>query len=243
MLSEKPWRVEATLALGLRVFLCLFAGLVLDALARHVFGAAACDRWGLHAVIATLALQGTGLFWIALFLREHGTSWTDAFGFKNEWPAALALGAVLAIVVVPGAWILQNSSVDLLNLLHIKTEDQAPVQLLREAHSAGKIIYLAFATILLAPVAEEMLFRGIIYPMLKRTGFPRLALWITAFFFASIHMDLAVFVPLLFLAVMLTLLYEWTNNLLACIVLHGLFNAANFAMLFLMKNPGPVPAN
>jgi membrane protease YdiL (CAAX protease family) len=39
------------------------------------------------------------------------------------------------------------------------------------------------------------------------------------------------FVPLLFMAVILTFLYETTENLLAPIVTHALFNATNFALL------------
>jgi len=243
MLSEKPWRYDSVLVLGLRIFLCLFAGAAIDALAQHALGAAAYDRWGVHAVIGTLTLQGAALVWIALFLREHGVRWAEAFGFGNEPSRALWLGVLAAVVVVPGAWILQNASLSLLTLLDYPVEDQLPVQFLLAAHSAGSIVYLGFATILLAPVVEEMLFRGILYPLVKRAGFPRLALWGVSALFASIHADLAVFVPLFFFAMMLTLLYEWTNNLLACIVVHSLFNAANFVMLFVMKNSGQLPGH
>ena len=48
---------------------------------------------------------------------------------------------------------------------------------------------------------------------------------------------------LTFLAVVLTLLYEETNNLAACIVAHSLFNAANFAMLFFADALGKLPAH
>jgi membrane protease YdiL (CAAX protease family) len=243
MLSEKPWRLDAVLVLGLRIFLCLFAGAALDQLARHAIGADAYERWGLHTFIATLTLQGAALVWVALFLREHGTGWTEAFGLKNNRPVAVGLGVLVAVAVVPGAWVLQYFSADLLTLLHLKVEEQLPVQFLRDAHSAGKIIYLGFATILLAPVAEELLFRGILYPLVKRAGHPRLALWGVSVLFASIHADLAAFVPLLFFAMMVTLLYEWTNNLLACIVVHSLFNAANFAAFFILKNSGQLPGN
>ena len=50
---------------------------------------------------------------------------------------------------------------------------------------------------LLAPVAEELLFRGILYPAIKQAGFPRLALWGTSLLFAAMHMNLVTFVPLL----------------------------------------------
>jgi membrane protease YdiL (CAAX protease family) len=41
------------------------------------------------------------------------------------------------------------------------------------------------------------------------------------------------FLPLLFFAVVLTLLYERTNVLLAPIISHAFFNAVNFGLLLL----------
>jgi membrane protease YdiL (CAAX protease family) len=92
--------------------------------------------------------------------------------------------------------------------------------------------------VLLAPVTEEALFRGILYPVIKQTGHPRLALWGTALAFAGIHMNVVTFVPLAVLALMLTALYEWTNNLLAPITAHVVFNALNFAMLLVLQQIG-----
>ena len=91
------------------------------------------------------------------------------------------------------------------------------------------------ATILLAPVAEEMFFRGILYPAIKQAGFPRLALWGTSVVFAAIHLTPVIFLPLLVLALLLVWLYEKTNNLLAPIAAHSLFNGLNFALVYLWE--------
>jgi len=42
-----------------------------------------------------------------------------------------------------------------------------------------------------------------LYPWIKQSGFPRLALWGTAILFAAIHFNLATFIPLAALALML----------------------------------------
>jgi hypothetical protein len=62
-------------------------------------------------------------------------------------------------------------------------------------------------------------------------GFPRLALWSTSLVFAAIHGNLSAFVPLVVLAVVLALLYEYTDNLLAPITAHATFNAVNLLAL------------
>ena len=58
-----------------------------------------------------------------------------------------------------------------------------------------------------------------------------MALWGTSLLFALTHANAMTFVPLTFLAVVLVLLYEATDNLLAPILTHSLFNAANFVFL------------
>jgi len=58
-----------------------------------------------------------------------------------------------------------------------------------------------------------------------------LALWGTALFFAVSHANLMAFLPLTFFGLVLALLYEATDNLLAPITTHALFNAVNLVML------------
>jgi hypothetical protein len=69
------------------------------------------------------------------------------------------------------------------------------------------------------------------FPFVKQLGWPKLAWFGTSALFALIHADAAIFVPLFVLALALTWLYEFTDNLLAPIVAHSLFNAANLVVL------------
>jgi len=114
----------------------------------------------------------------------------------------------------------------------VEPVEQHAVQALRITESWLSRAVLAVVAIGLAPLAEEILFRGILYPAVKQAGFRRLALWGTAVLFAVIHGNLATLLPLLVLSVALTLLYEQTDNLLAPVVAHALFNAINFLKLY-----------
>jgi membrane protease YdiL (CAAX protease family) len=91
-------------------------------------------------------------------------------------------------------------------------------------------------------VAEEFIFRGMLYPLIKQRGWPRLAWFGVNFLFALIHLDAAAFIPLFLLALVLTWLYEKTDSLLAPITGHALFNAVNLVLLCTFQNqlkPGP----
>ena len=243
MVSEKTWRLESTLQLGLRLFLCYAVGALLATTARQLLGDRAVEDSLLNMILATLAFQGAGLVLVALFLREHQVGWAEAFGFKTDPAWAVLLGIAVAVIAVPIAWYLQSAGVELLTRWHFVVSGQDAVRLLWEAQALWKQAYLGLFAVVVAPVAEEILFRGILYPFLKQHGHPQLALWGTAILFAGVHVNLGVVLPLVFLAVVLALLYEWTDNLLACIVVHSLFNAANFVMLFALKNSGQLPGN
>ena len=83
--------------------------------------------------------------------------------------------------------------------------------------------------------ALPIFFRGILYPAIKQSGWPQLALWGTSLFFALTHANVATFLPLTFFAMLLVFLYERTGNLLAPILTHSLFNAANYCALVFQR--------
>src|SRR6185295_12557858 len=94
------------------------------------------------------------------FLRQHQISWTDAFGFRGpRLFRAVLLGAVLAIVIVPVASELQVLSTLILAKFHIEPTTQTAVKMLEDASSVWLQIYLGVFAVIIAPVAEEFVFR------------------------------------------------------------------------------------
>ena len=240
-LLRAPWRLE-TVPRRLIAFLgFLYLGIFLawwvGTLAGTPTGPSVAQM-----LAGTLSLQGVVLFWTFPFVREHRVSWRESFGFAQNWPRAVLLGLMITCVFLPFGQALQDGSAYLLewlgnNLPHwnIKPERQLAVQSLEMAKSFSERVVLGVVTIALAPVAEETLFRGILYPWVKQAGFPSLALWGTVLLFAFMHFNLVTFVPLAVLALALTLLYEHTDNLLAPITAHALFNAVNFVKLYSLQ--------
>jgi uncharacterized protein len=237
----KPWPTEAFSRRLVALVVCAYGGLLLGAWVQRFSGVEAAGASIMRMVAATLSFQGAGLILIGRFLREQQISWSEAFGFSNRWRRAVLVGVVGALVFLPVGWGLQHASALVMkHLPHLGLEptEQLPVQALRVSMSWGARLALGAAAVLLAPVAEEMMFRGILYPVIRQAGYRRLALWGTSLLFAAVHLNLATFVPLLMLALVLTALYERTNNLLAPIIAHLLFNALNFATLLLQQQYG-----
>ena len=90
-----------------------------------------------------------------------------------------------------------------------------------------------FMAVIIAPVAEEVIFRGYLYGVIRRFGGRIPALLTSSLLFAAIHVHLPSMPGLLILAVILCLLYERTGSLWAPITMHALFNAATIATLIL----------
>jgi uncharacterized protein len=177
-------------------------------------------------------MHGGGLLLAAFFLRAHGLTWSQGFGFRDYPPAkAVILGMLVAVAFLPAAWILGQVSALTMELLGTKPVTQSAVQMLQKTVIPLQQVYFGFIAIVLAPLMEEIFFRGIFYTALKQAGHPRGALWGSSLFFAFTHANVMTFVPLTVLALVLVWLYEKTGNLLSCIAAHAFFNLVNFVLL------------
>jgi len=233
MLSVKPWRAQAVLFFIAAQSLCvLIGGMAIDLLQKAgVSGFKSLDDFGC-ILVGTLSFQGATWVLMGFFLRYHHVDWREELGFKNKnLLRSLLLTLALVVVILPAAFALQSVSLALMNKIGWTPKDEMAVTLLTNAPTPTAHIYLVLFAVVLAPVAEEFIFRGVLFPFLKQLGMLRTA-WIGLnLFFAFIHGDAAIFLPLFALSVALTWLYEKTDNLLAPMLAHALFNAINLVVL------------
>ncbi|WP_424863009.1 lysostaphin resistance A-like protein [Streptomyces sp. MMS24-I29] len=97
----------------------------------------------------------------------------------------------------------------------------------REAAGPGTVLLL---TLVVAPVAEEMLFRGLLYPLLRRRAGVIASVLVTAAAFSVLHGNAVQAASALPLAVLLALVYERTRALWPCVLVHLGFNLAATAV-------------
>ena len=235
MLSEKPWRPDRVVW-----FLAgFFSAMLLASIVVMGYSGISSDSVKNQLIVFLVGIftfHGVTLVLINIFLQQHQITWSEAFGFREpRLGRTLFLGLLVSILVLPVALSLTELSSRLLKYVGMMAEPQQAVQMMREANSRLQLIIHGVAAIAFAPVVEELVFRGILYPAVKRNGHPKFALWGVSIFFALTHSNLTVLLPLTVLAIILTFLYETTRNLLAPILAHSLFNAANFAFLVFQR--------
>jgi membrane protease YdiL (CAAX protease family) len=235
VLLHRPWSLETFKRQAIWIVCLCYLGLMLSLLAGRWAGKP--GQLGIpDMVLATLSFQGAALVLITGFLRYHQTGWREAFAFGLRPGRAAGLGFLVILAFLPMAWGLQLGSSLILQRWGYDPQEQIAIQALRLSNSLSWRLALGAVSIVLAPIAEEALFRGIFYPAVKRLGYPRLA-WVgTSILFAAIHLNVMTFLPLLVLALGLVALYERTGNLLAPIAAHACFNAINFVMLFYIEH-------
>lgn len=99
--------------------------------------------------------------------------------------------------------------------------------------TAALVIHVA----LLAPVAEELAFRGLLYRGLRQLSRPLPAAVVSSLIFAVMHTHLAQGAWALGLGLLLAFAYEQTRSLLAPMLVHALFNAVPVAMAIVRTHP------
>ena len=115
---------------------------------------------------------------------------------------------------------------------------QESVKLLQETTDPLVFILMGVVACIGAPLAEEVVFRGYIYTMVKRMAGLPLAVILSGLLFGAVHMNLVALLPLTVLGIILALSYEYTGSLWAPIAIHFCFNAATVAVQTLLKfNP------
>ncbi len=94
---------------------------------------------------------------------------------------------------------------------------------------------LFLTTTLLAPLFEEIIFRGILLPILSRDFGIILGISVSAFIFALAHLSISEMPPLLVLGIGLGITRIVSGSLLASVIMHSLWNGLTFLNLLLLR--------
>ena len=143
----------------------------------------------------------------------------------------VAQGVGWGLVAWFGSTIVAAGAAALLEAIGLEVEPEAAQQ----AISVVEPWLVVLSVVILAPIAEEVFFRGVVFNALRREGGRRWAFIGSAVLFAAIHLSLVLFVPLLLLGLALAWVYERTNNLLAPIAMHATVNGISVILALLVR--------
>ena len=108
------------------------------------------------------------------------------------------------------------------------------LELVLRSQSAPALTCFALTAIVLAPLFEETLFRGVLLPVVARSFGPAWGVLVSALVFAVAHLSLGELPPLLMLGLGLGWLRWSGGRLSSCVLMHALWNALTFANLLIL---------
>lgn len=187
--------------------------------------------------ITSIALGGGFMLMLAFalvaFMRVlRNLDPVEMFGLLVLSPRR-AFGTAILWVVPTFVFVtaLSQISTDALSGIWHDLSPQEPVKLFQHSGNAFVQIALALSAVVIAPLAEELIFRGYVYGVMKRFTDGYFAAICSALVFAIVHLHVGTLIPLFALGLVLVLAYEVTGNLLVPIFIHALFNAASTALI------------
>lgn len=229
---------EVTL-LVLGIFFC---GLFGQIAAQQFFGAAIKEspqRAGLEVVVYGTGFHGIALLGWPLFrvLRrmlhtDYGAPPPAPIEFRREPLAKVFVHALSALLIALPIVALTSFAWNLvLRVLGLPNEPQDLLAVFNGVESKSLLAAMLFIACVLAPLNEELLFRGAIFRFCRQRFGRALALLVSGVLFGSLHGNWASFVPLAALGAVLALAYERTGDIRVPIIAHGLFNLNTLVIL------------
>ncbi|MBA3857211.1 MAG: hypothetical protein C0507_09920 [Cyanobacteria bacterium PR.3.49] len=198
---------------------------------------------GAATFLLYLLTNGPGILWVYfLALKPRSIKFLEGirlrFKVDRNGPFRLALYGFLtwmaAVPCVVVAYLIaakylgsQGSSNPIIPIV---------MQAARTNDIAATLIFYSTLGIL-APICEEILFRGFLYTALRRYWGILPSMLVSAALFAGVHLDAGAFLPLMTLGMLFAFTLERTRSILPCIVAHGLWNSGTFTMVLLVFSP------
>lgn len=171
---------------------------------------------------------------VAIVIRRMGpVRWLGLRWKEWPWVLLIAPGTVVCMWVF-FAGLQGLGYMDLMERLGVE-KVQETVELFQKGKNPAVLILMAFAAVIVAPICEEVVFRGYLYPAAKRYAGPWVAAVCTALMFSAAHGNMAALLPLFVFGLVLVALYEFTGSIWAPVAAHFLFNAATVAVQMLVR--------
>lgn len=180
------------------------------------------------SVIANFIFQiGIAAIIFSLFSKK-----SLGFNFNNPHIADM-FKVYIAIIPVLFSTFIINTTVG--KMLGIEPSINPAVGMFINLKNNFFIFLLIIETAILAPIVEEILFRGIIYKVMRKKYSFFISSIFVSLIFATLHRLPTTILPLFVISFSLCYLYEKTKSIYTPILFHSIHNCLTIVSLFVMK--------
>lgn len=184
------------------------------------------NQWLIIMLVGMVLGEGAMPLGAWLFsARKYRCGW-QALGLRRF---NVKRGVMLALAVVAAGVLISYLYDLLMQALGVETSSSIPVEFTESGLGLG---ITAFTAVVVAPLAEEVSFRGFLFPAIgKRWGYGWGAI-ISAAIFSIAHLQPGALVPIFILGLLLARLYMVTGSIWPCIITHAVYNS--IALIFML---------
>ena len=235
---------EAPRWTGLSVLLALAAFLLVPGIIMGILE----ENWDTGLYSSEIQLRATSmtggyllgggliayLIWsfVVVSLRQPSAT----LGLRGASPANFLPVVLVYVLFIVPLGLCAHIWIELIEFFGYEPLPQEVVKMFGDAVARGdrlEISLMVFSAVILAPLWEELIYRGFFFGLLKsRWGvFP--ALVFSSVVFSYSHFSLAAFLPLLIVGMAAGYVYHRTGSLYFAIFFHALFNGLSMAIQFI----------
>ena len=189
----------------------------------------------LGRLLSTLFINASLVFMISIINRKRGGNWADSLGMGFRNLRKLPLAPVFYLAIIPFLMLTSLIYHQLLEVVfNLEVELQDITRFLSGEGTWLKACFILTA-ILVGPVVEELIFRGIVFSYLVKRAGLKAGILLVSLLFAAIHFHLPSFLPLALLSAALCVAYWRTGSLWVSIGIHMIFNSVSIIALQALK--------
>jgi CAAX protease family protein len=216
----------------------VLAGCLVLMLVLICFGAMSSKRQiDLHNVdtvrliYAVVSQWGVIIGTLLILFHVRGMIPAQLFGMDKIGIRKVILTAFCFLLIALPLVFATNIAISHLFRVDSQQDSQEIVQIFESTTNPMKKLPIVLLAVIVAPLAEEFVFRGFLYGVLKRYFGSISSMLFTGILFALMHFHLPSLFPLFVLACALTMAYELSGSLLVPMAMHALFNSLTLVMV------------
>ncbi len=233
------WSIKEVIKVFLLYFFLVFVGSpVLYRITRLVFGKDLVNNLNENSLIIVFSLfiNVSSCFYIIYLICYEFRQPLSCLGITlHNWGQNVVEGIKKYLLALPFLILSGFLTNYICGVFGATPKQQEITKKIAEETSFQVLILMVVFGALIAPVIEELLFRG----FLQTTLYKYLGRWksivISSFLFSAVHLNVYVILQIFILGLFLGYAFDKTRSLITTITIHAIHNSATFALLLYFK--------
>lgn len=235
-LKKVPWFFRDVLRISIGLFFIYIAFNISGSLILKLNPYSKGELRPVLNIINGIGIYGIGIWYIIRSLSAKCKTVFEYLGIRQAlWIKKVLQGLVFYVGFFPILIGLTYIGIVFCVFLGIEPEPHPLVDILKKEKSILFFYYLVLVATIIAPVFEELLFRGLFYQALKKQMGMLMASVISSGFFSLLHFNTAQFLPIAGLGMLLCFIFEYTNSIIPAVFIHIFNNGLFLGLFFLLK--------